>query len=281
MNAVRVLVTGATGRLGPYLGRAASRLGQVVAVSRGNESMGCDLTRPHVVQRMLRDVAPAIVIHAAGWTDVDGCEANPVLAHLTNCSSISNIVASLTPSVRLVFISTDQVYPNDRGPHVEGTEAPVNVYGKTKLAGELAALSHPRTLVLRVNFFGPSGAADRPSISDFVTDKLSNREPVTFFEDVKFSPLHMTTLADLVLDAIDEELTGVFNVGSRDGMSKRDFAFAVARHLNLPTDTAQTGRSTDYPARARRPLDLRMDVTKFETHLGKAMPTLREEIRKL
>jgi dTDP-4-dehydrorhamnose reductase len=187
----------------------------------------------------------------------------------------------LSPQARLIFVSTDQVYPDIAGPHAEDAVAPVNVYGQSKLAGEQAVLRHPGALVLRTNFFGPSRREGRASLSDFVIRSLTARQNATFFSDILFSPLHMATLAALAAEMAERGMTGVFNAGCRDGASKADFAFAVARHKGLQTETSRIGSSSVMPDRAKRPKDMRMAVGRIEQALGRPMPTLDQEVAKL
>ncbi len=278
----RWLITGATGLLAPYVIGAVGALGDIIiTTARAAADRSCDLSAPSETRALLRATAPDVVVHTAGMTDVDRCEREPAAAFAANRDTAANLAVALPPSGRLVVISTDQVYPDTAGPHREEATGPVNVYGQSKLAGEQAALAHPRALVLRTNFFGPSRTEGRQSLSDFVVSSLRQSKPVTFFDDVLFSPFHMATLADLVVTVADDNLAGVFNAGCRDGKSKADFAIAIARHLGLPIGSATVGSSQSQPARAPRPSDLRLDVARLEQALGRPMPTLEDEVAKL
>lgn len=279
--AKRWLITGATGLLSDYLIEACGRHGAVMTTARSGGDRRCDLTDSGAVRALLSDVAPDIVVHAAGLTDVDRCEREPDEAMAVNRDTGENIAAALPSSARLVFVSTDQVYPDTPGPHAEDAVAPVNVYGQSKLASERAVLRHPGALVLRTNFFGPSRREGRASLSDFVIRSLTARQNATFFSDILFSPLHMETLAALVAEAAERGMTGVFNAGCRNGASKADFALAVARHKRLQTETSRIGSSTVMPDRAKRPRDMRMAVGRIEQALGRPMPTLDQEVAKL
>ena len=277
----RWLITGATGLLADYLVEACRSHGEVTTTARSGGDRRCDLSDAAATRALLADTAPGVVIHAAGLTDVDRCERAPDEAYAVNRDAAANIAAVLSPAARVVFISTDQVYPDQPGPHAEENTAPVNVYGRSKLEGERAALSHPGALVLRTNFFGKSRRSGRHSLSDFVIESLTACRPVAFFSDVLFSPLHMSTLASLVAELVNEGAKGVFNVGCREGKSKAEFALTIARHKGLATERVRLGVSSDVPGRAPRPHDLRLNVSSIETILGRSMPTLEEEIRKL
>lgn len=283
---MRLLITGATGLLGPYLCDACQPLGTVVRLGRQRGDLQCDLTQSADVQAMLAEVRPDVVIHAAGMTDVDGCERDPAAADALNHQAAAHLAAALPASARLIAIGTDQVYPGDAlgaGSQgwAEGQEAPVNTYGASKLAGAQAIARHPRGLALHTNFFGPSRTEGRHSLSDFMLSRFRSGEAMTLFTDALFSPLHAQTLAELVAELIPLPLVGMVNAASRQGMSKRDFGHAIAAHAGLPTACASDGLSVAIPGRARRPLDLRMDGAKLHTALGRPLPTLREEIARL
>ena len=276
-----ILVTGAGGLLGPYLVEAAETVGKPVSVARSGGDFRCDLGDADAVHAVIEDVNPDIVLHAAAMTNVDDCEANPDAAERANHLATANIATALPSRCRLVVYSTIAVYPDTAGPHVEGSEAPVNVYGKTKLAGERAALEKERTLVLRTMLFGPSRTKGRISLSDFVISNLSSGKPITLFSDVKFSPLHLQTMAEITFEAVEAGLTGVYNAGTRDGMTKAEFGGAVAQAFGLSTQTMKTGISTSVPGRAPRARDTRLDSRKLATALGREMPSVAEEIAKL
>lgn len=279
MSGDRILVTGAGGLLGPYLVDALRRAGQdVVPTALASGDRPCDLTDAAAVARLVGEVAPSCVIHAAAYTDVDGCERDEARADALNRGAVENLVRALPKDTRLVQISTDQVYPDRAGLHREDDVAPVNAYGRSKLAGEKAALAHHDAVVLRVNFFGASRTAGRKSLSDFVVESLRAQKKITLFEDVLFSPLHAETLADVIVVVAQSGLSGAYNVACRDGTSKADFGLAVARGADLSTETVTIGSSSSVETRAPRPRDLRMDPSKLEAALGKPMPTLAHEI---
>jgi len=240
-----------------------------------------DITDRGAVVDVMERLRPDIIIHGAAMTDVDDCERDPETAYRLNRDGTSFLVGTLPESARLVYISTDQVYPDRPGPHREETTDPVNVYAKSKLAGEVAALVHPGTLVLRTNVFGPSKTPGRSSLSDFVIHSLTEGNEVTLFGDIFFSPLHMMSVGLFMMNCIRRNLVGVYNLGSRNGMSKKDFALAVAARKRLPTENAKAGVSKAIPGRAPRPKDMRMDVGRIEEALGRKMPTLMEEIGRL
>jgi dTDP-4-dehydrorhamnose reductase len=281
LRQTRILVTGSGGLLAPYLVEAARPRGRVVQTSRSSGDVPADLTNEKQVRDLIRNVNPRIILHTAALTDIEFCEKNPDQAELINGLVVRNLVQNLIGPMTLVHFSTDQVYPNVIGPHEEGTAAPVNTYGKSKLLGEQFASEHDNTLILRTTFFGASKTSNRSSLSDFFANQFLDRNPVVGFEDVFFSPLHMKTVGDLVMGAIAIGLRGTFNLGCRDGLSKAEFGKRIGVHLNLDTSLLRRKKSKMDRSRVPRPYDLRMNVSHLENAMGISMPTLVKEIAKL
>jgi dTDP-4-dehydrorhamnose reductase len=230
---------------------------------------------------VIDDIRPDIVLHAAVMGDVNECERDPEAANEVNHLACAVLARALPPETFLVAYSSLAVYPDTDGPHLEGTEAPVNIYGKTKLAGEGAALRHERTIVLRTSLFGPSRTPERHSISDFIISNLKQGTPITLYDDVLFSPLHLRSLAEITLDAVMMNLRGTFNVAARDGMTKADFGLAIAAKFGLSTKCVTLSPLAAMADQAPRGFDTRLDVRRIEKALGRPMPTLKEEIAKL
>lgn len=276
------LIIGATGLLGPYLCRSVRQAGiRPIGMSRRGPDVELDLLDDQGVQRWLSENRPEYLIYAAALTDVDRCEREPDLADALHRRAVESVLSALRPEQTFVYISTDQVYPDTPGLHREDEVGPVNVYGDSKLAGEHAALQRERALILRTNLFGPSLTPGRNSLSDFMVERLRQQQDLSLFKDALFSPLHLQTLADLSVELAVNGARGVFNLGCRDGMSKMDFGYALARHFDLPTDNVSEVISSNLPGRVRRIKDMRMDVSRVENQLDRMMPTLLQEVAKL
>jgi dTDP-4-dehydrorhamnose reductase len=280
----RVLVTGASGLLGGALCPRLRAAGWEVQTHsrRSATDFGGDLADGAATAAMVAQAAPDAVVHLAALADVDACERDPAAAWRANVLAVSALAAACTAGGRrvpLVVASTDQVY-DGQGAQGEDAVAPRNVYALTKLAGELAAAPAGAT-VLRLNFFGPSAVPGRPSFSDWLAGAFAARRPITLFTDVLFSPLHLDSVCAAVIAVLARPRAGVYNLGSRDGMSKRDFAHRVAAALGLSAEAARDGTRADVTLAARRPGDMRMDVSRFSAAWDFPLPTLAEEIARL
>lgn len=277
----RFFVTGAQGMMGHHLIPHLLACGhEVISHSRkGNVGICSDLTDIDLVIAALDEAAPEIIINLAACTNVDECERNPQLAYLANVRIVENLVKWMRKrrkNCHLIHISTDQVY-DGVGSHKEENVTLTNYYGFSKYAGELAAASVSST-ILRTNFFGPSQCQGRLSLSDWLVQSLTKGEQITVFEDVCFSPLSLQRLVELVELVSVNRQQGIFNLGSKDGMSKADFAFTLAEVLGLLTRTMIRGTSAQFQVSAYRPKDMCMDSSRFEKVFGIQLPTLKEEI---
>lgn len=280
-----VIVFGASGLLGASLVPVLRACGHTVLAQ--SRDLGADLCldpsdRGAVAAALVRH-RPSAVINLVAATNVDQCEAQTELAWQANAGVVASIVegildfdCDLASRPHLVHISTDQVYDGP-GPHAEDEVHPINVYGLSKYAGELLAERVGAT-VLRGNFYGRSRTAGRVSFSDWVVRSLRKKTPITVFDDVKFSAIHIDTLCDFIVRSIALRPAGIFNAGCRDGISKAGFAMALARALGLSTENVRMGTTADVAFKARRPLDMTLQVSRLEAAFDLKCPNILNEI---
>ncbi len=277
-----VVIFGATGLLGsslcPYLADSGFEVIQAGRAPSSNRIL--DATDSSAIADLFRATTPSHVINLVAATDVDRCESDVSYAYLANTKVPGAIAAAMDAcghfDIHAVHISTDQVYAGP-GPHPEGNINPSNVYGLSKYAGELLVAAK-KTAILRTNFYGRSKLPNRKSFSDWLVTALKKREAITLFEDVLFSALNIQTLCDLVLDVMKQQVTGTFNVGCTNGISKAEFAIQLALRLGLPTENAKVGRLADLALKARRPTDMTLDVRKFESAMHLRCPDIHDQI---
>jgi dTDP-4-dehydrorhamnose reductase len=278
----KVLVTGSTGLLGtslvPYLqerGHQVQRMGNIRIAD-----LNADLTSFEQAALVLDHARPDLIINLAALTNVDRCETHPQEAYLLNVKTVENLCAWMKiadQACHLIHISTDQVY-DGTGPNTENELNICNFYAMSKLASELVAGTVPST-ILRTNFVGRSKCHGRASLTDWLFGALIDKTEVNVFDDVMFSPLSISTLCDCINHCIVNRTLGTFNLGSRNGMSKADFAFAFGGALGLEvTYLKRVSAKSNSALIARRPMDMRMNCGRFEAYMGASLPLLSEEI---
>lgn len=279
---IKVLITGFSGLLAPYVFNRLKNDFTVVTSSRSSGDYKCDITNSNQVILMLKKVRPNVIIHCAALTDLEVAEENPKLAFLVNEIGTKNLVENIDDKVHFIYISTDQVFPDKPGLHLEGTEKPINVYGKSKLSGSNVVESlRKKYTICQTNIFGPAINTTAKSFSDNIIKKLSTRQHLNLFSDVYFSPLHVESFSDIIVKIIRKKIIGRYNIGSRLGMSKKDFIIKLANHLGLSLKFTKTIKTKKIQRKVKRTFDLRLDTKKIEETLNNKMPDLDKEILKL
>ena len=129
--------------------------------------------------------------------------------------------------------------------------------------------------------FGKSISNNRKSFTDNIINILKNHGELNLFEDAFFSPLHVEDIAYYINQIILKKIYGTYNLGSRNGMSKKDFIIEMSNHLGLSLNKTNSIKSSNIKSRTNRTLDLRLNVTKIEKVMGLKMPNLIDSIKKL
>jgi dTDP-4-dehydrorhamnose reductase len=252
---VRVLVTGAGGQLGRDLARALAAHDTILF---DQEEM--DVTDPAVVRDGMRASKPDAVIHAAAWTDVDACETDPARAHLVNAEG-ARLVAqeARTVGAFAVFLSTDYVFDGMlRRAYVEDDEAhPIQVYGRTKHEGEIAAAATgARVAVVRTAWLYGAAMASGAPARNFVRAILiaARRGPVTVVDDQVGSPTWSGDLARALTTLVENPQPGTFHVVNTGAVSRYELARAVVEGAGMDPDLVRPVSTAHGPARpAARP----------------------------
>lgn len=279
---MKLLVTGTSGQLAQSLLEAGLSAGvDVVAMRRPQ----LDLTIPGTIRTALADVRPDIVVNAAAYTAVDKAETEEEPAHKVNAVGAGEIAAQCERlGVAVIHISTDYVFDGTKAtPYVEDDPtAPLNAYGRSKLAGERAvAAACRRHVILRTSWiYSPFG-------SNFVRTMLrlaAERPAVSVVDDQIGCPTYAPHLAGCIL-AISRQIGanvagdaafGVFHAsGSGEttwhGFAREIFRLRQASNHTVPKLTAIT--TAEYPTPARRPANSRLDCGRLARTFGIEMPS--------
>jgi dTDP-4-dehydrorhamnose reductase len=278
-----VLILGASGLLGRYVHAELSAAGLPASAQSRSPQHGIDHvfdpTVPAVLCQRLTEIRPDVIVNLTALTDVDSCNENLDEAYRVNTRIPETLAAWVTEchrECRIIQISTDQLY--FRAGYQDETDIDlVNAYALTKYAGEIALRGVPKHTVMRTNFFGRSLTPGRTSFSDWIHESLILSRPIRLAVDIEFNPLSLPTLAHYIAAVIARPVRGVFNVGSRGALSKHAFGVRFAHALALPPGCIAACNAEELNFRVRRPLDMRMDVRRFEACEG-PMPTFENEI---
>ena len=284
-----ILLIGKNGQVGWELQRSLLPLGRVIALDRTQ----LDLTQPDAIRKTLREIAPDIIVNAAGYTTVDKAEDEPELAMQINATA-PGILAEESKRIHalLVHYSTDYVFDGTQStPYVEEDEArPVNLYGKSKLAGEKAIhASGCRHLILRASWIYSARG------TNFVLTMLKlarQRSELVVVDDQIGSPSSAQALAKSTAELLgcftDDAQSGLYHFSASGYVSRFAFAQAiievaknfVGQASGWATVCATTTENYPYPLPAARPLNATTSKAKLKRVFGVALPPWQLQLRK-
>jgi dTDP-4-dehydrorhamnose reductase len=285
----RIVVTGAGGQLGGFLTRRLTQVGAVVTGlgSRPGPDVQyvADIRDREAIRRALAVAGPDAVIHAAAYTDVDGCERDPERAMAVNAEGSAHVAAAATEhGARLIAMSTDFVFPGDGGAPYEEHDKPhpLSVYGTSKLAGEQAVLeAGPDFAVARTAWVwgGPDKHFPRT-----VLTVLRNRGEMEVVDDEVGCPTHAGDLADALVRLLPIGGSGVYHLAGDGAATRFELAQAVAEAAGIDSANVRPTSSEEflakYPLPARRPADSRLANCRAAA-MGIQLPPWRRAVRDL
>ncbi|TRZ99022.1 MAG: SDR family oxidoreductase [Nitrospiraceae bacterium] len=243
-----------------------------------------DLSKAVAVEEIFRAKRPEVVLHTAGLTNVDACEASPAEAKRLHVEVTRHVArAAKQVGARLVHISTDHLSDGTKDfVTEESTPAPLNEYARTKWQAEQVAEKEcPGALIIRTNFFG-WGTPVKKSFSDWILDGLRSGRRLTLFHDVYISPILINDLVDVIEELIQCKESGIFNVASRDRISKFEFGMRLEKLFGRSPGAVLEPVSVGMiEGLAHRPLDMSLNTQKVARLLGKPMPTVEAGLKRL
>lgn len=277
-----IVVTGASGLLGAAVASHAVEAGHEVVglchshpvVIPGAKIISVDLADSNSLHEKITALHPRAIIHCAAATNVDWCEDHPAeteKVNLTATARLAEVAAGL--GAGFLYVSTDAVFDGRRGNYKETDDpAPLNVYARTKLAAEQAAVELlPSTIVTRVNIYGWN-IQNKHSLAEWMLAKLDAGERLPGFTDVVFSPTLVNDLAEILLAMLDRRLSGIYHVVGSEAISKFEFARRLATVFGHDPERVTPIRCADARLKAERPLNVSLSVSKVETALDRKLP---------
>ncbi len=281
-----ILVTGSGGQLGRYLLDACRDQGFRVVGLGANPGPGVDIqvdiADVRAVETAITDVHPTIVIHAAAYTDVDGCERDPNKADRVNHHGAANIArAAKELRAWLIAVGTDFVFSGSQEePYSErATPDPVSVYGSSKLAGERAVLdADPAFAVARTAWvYGGAGKHFPRTVLTIVGDRGS----MTVVDDEVSCPTFAGDLAEALVAAVDKRPAGILHLTNEGFINRYGLARAVVEAAGGDPEVIQPTTTEEflsrYPLPAKRPVNSSLANNRAR-ELGIRLPAWRDAI---
>ena len=293
---MRFFVTGVCGQLGHDVVNELNKRGhEAIGSDITNEYSGVDdgsavtklpyyqldITDPVSVSRIIRSVDPDAVIHCAAWTAVDAAEEeeNYEKVKRINVDGTQNIadVCKLL-DIKMTYISTDYVF-DGQGENPWKSEskdfAPQNVYGQTKLDGEMAVVNTlKKYFIVRIAWvFGLNG-------NNFIKTMIKvgkNHDEVRVVNDQIGTPTYTLDLARLLVDMNETEKYGVYHATNEGGyISWYDFCVAIYKEYGLNTKVIPVTTEEYGLSKAKRPYNSRLDKSKLVQNGFKPLPEWKD-----
>ena len=223
---MRALITGAAGRLGRQLRRQLAYTHDLITTDVvGEVDVIADLSDYNACRRLLDETAPDILLHAAAWTDVDGCARDPGRALAANGLATAHL-AALTSSrdMLMLYISSNEVFDGELGrPYAEYDQPnPINPYGYSKWYGERAiAQVNPRHYIVRTSWLFAHGGGN--FIQAILTAAGAGKSLRVVTNEVA-NPTYATDLAAAIARLIESERYGIYHLVNEGAVSRWEFA---------------------------------------------------------
>jgi dTDP-4-dehydrorhamnose reductase len=276
----KILVTGATGQVGSELKVLAPRYSQLDWVFADRSVL--DLSDLKAISQVLDEIQPQIIINCAAYTAVDKAETETELADILNHQAVAVLAQwSHSNGCQLVHISTDYVFDGNSNSALseEAPTGPINVYGQTKLAGELACLrENPMTIIIRTSWVYSSFGAN---FVKTMSKLMHERDSLNVVNNQIGSPTYAADLAKAILTIITHPnwQAGIYHYSNEGEISWYEFALAIKKIGGFQCEITGIS-SADYPTPARRPKYSLLDKSKITNTFGVIIPDYRESLEK-
>jgi dTDP-4-dehydrorhamnose reductase len=276
----KILVTGATGQLGSELKVLSESYSQFEWVFADRAQVSLD--NLSILKKQLEGIQPNIILNCGAYTAVDKAETEAELADIVNHQAVK-IIAEYANGhqVKLVHISTDYVFDGTSGVALteEAKTQPINVYGTSKRAGELACLEvNDDAVIIRTSWVYSSFG------NNFVKTMqrlLQDRDTISVVNDQIGSPTYAADLAQAVMDIVTAEkwISGIYNYSNEGKISWYEFVLAI-KEIGGYTCEVKGVPSSSYPTPAKRPAFSLLDKTKIKEVYSINVPDYMESLAK-
>lgn len=276
----KILVTGANGQLGSELRELSLFQDQYEWIFTDWQEL--DLSDLQNLADNITTISPDILINCAAYTAVDKAESEIELADVLNHQAVA-IMANWTfaNNCKFIHVSTDYVFDGTSSIALneDAPTSPINVYGKTKLAGENACLiENPKSIIIRTSWvYSSFGANFVKTMSHLMKEKDS----LNVVNDQIGSPTYAADLAHAILDILNHSnwQAGIYNYSNEGEISWYEFALAIQKIGAFECKVSGIS-SSQYPTPAKRPAFSLLDKSKIKATYSLLIPDYKESLRK-
>jgi dTDP-4-dehydrorhamnose reductase len=220
---------------------------------------------------MIRNLKPKVIINAAAYTNVDGCEDDKENCWKANVTAVEYIAqAARSVDAALVHVSSDYVFDGVEGNYSEASKPhPLSYYGRSKLAGENAVIaSGVEHAIVRTMILYGTGKDIRPNFALWLIDMVSKSEIVRITDDQFGHPTLADDLARAIHKLVELRKSGLFHIAGADYVSRYEFAIKLATVFELDANLIRPVKTSELKQKAVRPMHSKFDLTKLKQELN-------------
>ncbi|MWB94497.1 dTDP-4-dehydrorhamnose reductase [Flavobacterium sp. GA093] len=277
----KILVTGANGQLGSELGVLASKYPSYDWIFADRTQITLD--NLEVLKLQLNEFQPDVIFNCGAYTAVDKAETETELAFTINHLAIE-LIAKYTSekNAKLIHISTDYVFDGTSSIALdeEAETNPINVYGASKRAGEIACLNkNPNAIVIRTSWvyskFGNNFVKTMQRL-------MQERDSISVVNDQIGSPTYAADLAQAMIDILQSPqwIPGIYNYSNEGEISWYEFALAIKEFGRYNCNVGGIP-SSSYPTPAKRPEFSLLDKKKIKAIYNLEIPDYKESLKEM
>ena len=278
MKKIKILLIGKNGQIGSSIKKRLSKVNKNITCWSKKE---LNLENLLSIQKKLNKIKPEIIINAAAYTKVDDAEKNKNLCYKVNSLSTKKIAEwAYKNNSFLVYYSTDYVFSSKNNqPYKENDKTkPINVYGKSKLAGEKNIISSKcKYLILRISWIYADNGENFPKK---IIKKIRNENEISVVNDQIGTPNHADFISEITLKIIQKIIKKpytnpkVLNLSARGSTSYYNLAKKIYEKLKKKYKNCKITPiyTNELITKIKRPLNSKLNVSKLEKFLNTKLP---------
>ena len=278
MSNYKFLIFGSKGMLGSSIVNVLKKKKiSYLTSARNNSNFNMDIKSPHLLKKIFDKNKFKIVVNCAAKIDINYCEKNYSEAKKINSDFVKSLcLLSKKHKFKLVQISTDHVYKGKKLllNNEKSVVFAINKYAKTKILAENHLKKLNNYLIIRTNFTGKG----KNSFIDWLIKNIKKRKTINLFHDMYTSTLDVKTCSKLIIELSNMNSKGTFNLGTRDMISKKEFAIKLGKFYKKKFPyNSESCNIMSVP----RGKNLGLDVNKIEKKLNKRMISSNQSIKNI
>lgn len=283
----KVLITGASGMLGASLVSTWSNKYNIFATGRSNFPSSAaqnykifNLTNDNY-SKLREWVKPDIILHCAAIISHEYCQKYPGEAKKVNGESVQKLRETF-PDAKLIFISTDAVFPFNTYLAKENTPTGAQtIYGKSKEFGEkyLINFQDKNSCIIRTTIVGKNSNPKKQGFVEWIINSVNKKEQIVLFDDVLFTPISIWDLAYELEWVINNKTPFILHISGKEIVTKFDFGYNLCKNLGLNASYIKKGSLKDANLLVKKSSDQSLDCSYYQSFSGHDLPDLNKTIK--